>query len=465
MIVDVGERVYIKDAPREVRQWCRDNLRLSNPEYYKLARLGKWTGRTPEYFDLYETIGDKLVVPFGCIKELHKLFGSDMRLNVLWCDLRRVEYGSRINLYPYQEKAVESLLKAKNGVLVMPCGAGKTQTALELISRIGGRCLWLTHTQDLLNQSMARAKAVLDVSDATYGTITGGKVSIGTGITFATVQTMAKLDLSAYTDAWDIVVVDECHRAVGSPTKVMQFYKVLSHVCCRYKFGLTATPKRADGLERSMYALLGDVVYTVTREDVAATTCCVEVHQIETGWMPDMDAVLAGDGTLNYSALIEDMIKDEKRFNIVEGVIFRYVATRGHVLVLANRVEYLARLEIALTMGGVRALCLSNMGSSKAAKTARKEALRALDAGELDCVLATYQLAKEGLDVPQLRYVIFATPEKDESTVTQAAGRVGRAAEGKSYGVVIDFVDALGMLRGWAKKRIGYYKKLNYEIY
>ena len=49
-------------------------------------------------------------------------------------------------------------------------------------------------------------------------------------------------------------------------------------------------------------------------------------------------------------------------------------------------------------------------------------------------------------------------------TVTQAAGRVGRRAEGKDYGTVIDFEDNFGMYHGWAKKRRGYYKKLDCEV-
>ena len=222
--------------------------------------------------------------------------------------------------------------------------------------------MWLTHTQDLLNQSMARAKAVLDAGDWTYGTITGGKVDIGTGITFATVQTMSKLNLSQYTDIWDIVIVDECHHAVGSPTRVMQFYKVLSAICCRYKYGLTATPKRADGLEKAMFALLGGVVHEVTREDVAQATCPVKVELLYTGWMPYPDDVIAGDGTLDYAAMVDALTHDEWRFNCVFNAIFH---CKGHpTIVLANRVEYLKRMEDCLAVNGLHTICLSASGTS-----------------------------------------------------------------------------------------------------
>jgi superfamily II DNA or RNA helicase len=133
----------------------------------------------------------------------------------------------------------------------------------------------------------------------------------------------------------------------------------------------------------------------------------------------------------------------------------------GGCLVLANRVEYLQKMQKQYI---AKSVCLSGAGNSKKAKEERKEALRKLNAGEIQCVFATYQLAKEGLDVPNLRYVVFATPEKDETTVIQSAGRVGRKADGKQFGTVIDFVDNFAMFKGWYKKRCGYYKKIDAEV-
>lgn len=461
MKIIVGNKILIEDYTQEALHWCHENLILPNPEYHKKQRMGLWCGNVPKELVLYEKDGDNLILPFGCVNDLRKLF-PDIRIQAAILPPERFYYASGINLYQYQEKAVNEALNARNGVIVMPCGAGKTQTALELISRIGVKTLWLTHTQDLLNQSLNRAKSVLGCSVKSYGTITGGKINIGAGITFATVQTMSKIDLTQYRDTWGCVVVDECHKAVGSPTKVMQFYKVLSSLACRYKYGLTATPKRSDGLERSMFALLGGVCCEIPKEAVADTTCPVNVQTIETEYTPNYDVVLAGDGTINYAALVDDMIHNEYRFRMVSDWLnFDREFDPTPTLVLANRVEYLEKLN--KNFAG-RSICLSTMGNSKAAKAARKEVLRKLNDGELDCVFATYQLAKEGLDVPNLRYVVFATPEKDETTVMQAAGRVGRKAEGKPFGTVIDFVDNFGMYKGWAKKRKNIYKKLFYNI-
>lgn len=458
MRIRVGNKIIIENATAEVREWCKSNLVLDNPDYYKKERLGKWTGNTPQKIWLYEQMGLDLWVPFGCLKDIWKIIKAHETL--FKCEirpLRRVSYQSCINPYPYQENAIQRILEAKNGVVVMPCGSGKTQTALEAVARIGGKCLWLTHTQDLLNQSMNRAKIVYNLPLSQYGTITAGKVNIGNAITFATIQTLSKIDISAYHDEWDVIIVDECQHCCGSPTRVTQFYKVISRLSARYKVGLTATPKRADGLERSMFALLGGIICEITKEDVAAMTCPVKVRLINTGFIPDYNAILMGDGTLNYSELINNMITDKDRFDYISQAI---QSLDGSAIVLANRVDYIRRLTEAYNG---RAVCLSTLGNSKKAREERKEVLHKLENGDLDVIFATYQLAKEGLDVPNLRYVVFATPEKDETTVIQSAGRVGRKAKGKEYGTVIDFVDNFGMYRGWAKKRQGFYKKIGAE--
>lgn len=772
----VNNKIYVCEPTPAMLEWCRIYLTISNPDYEKKAQMGLWTGNIPRQFQLYEKTDKYIAVPFGCLHKIHEAF-PEMPMRSRIRPLERVDYDSHINLYDYQENAAQAILAAKNGILVMPCGAGKTIAGLEAVARIGMKTLWLTHTQDLMMQSMFRAKAVLGVDTSSYGTITGGKVNIGRGITFATVHTMCKIDLTPYRDEWGCIVTDEClpgetlidtstgkkelknlcvddlitsynvisgkienkhvthvfknkahdivtvklkngekivctknhpiltprrewmpaerltnddyvlrlvwrtsgnghnakhvqiqnvktrillllkgvlgkrrtkkscldrgtqnesvrndvrykskickrsneakqsdekirssrksiktfkrywissknkrrkrnrtnssaenydacacrqrfgrscrisdsnknekrfwisnllqggywnsgrdacggsgrelslfnrsaetgskkravlewvrvdgiaiqkqtsdgtfgglcpdgyvynievednnnyfangilvhncHHAVGSPTKAMQFYKVLNALSCRYKIGLTATPKRADGMERTMYALLGDVAHEVTREEVAHTTCPVEVVQIETGYQPNVDVVLCGDGTISYASLVRDLTENRERFDAVRNIV-EDCAKKGSVLVLASRVDYLQRLNDAFSG---KSRCLSGAGNSKAAKEERKSALKALNDGEIDALFASYQLAKEGLDVPGLRYVVFATPEKDPTTVVQSAGRVARRCEGKDHGTVIDLVDDFGMYRGWARKReVIYVKKLGYEL-
>ena len=89
----------------------------------------------------------------------------------------------------------------------MPAGSGKPETALELICRLGYKALWIASTIDLINQSYNRANNKIE--NVGLGKIVGGKINIGTHITFATVQTLAKMDLDGYVDEFDVIVVDE----------------------------------------------------------------------------------------------------------------------------------------------------------------------------------------------------------------------------------------------------------------
>lgn len=451
----IDNALTVIEPSADMIKWAQERLILNNPDYIKKQKLGKWLGSTPREIMLYDKIGDTIVLPFGCLREFWKMFGNSVTYsNRLHCQTGSVNYESGIKLFDYQTDAVDACVKIKNGVLVMPCGSGKTVCGLEVVSRVGGRALWLTHTQDLLSQSKKRAESVLGIDRRSYGSITAGKVDIGKGLTFATVQTMCKLDLSKYKNVWDIIIVDECQHCAGSPTRVTQFYKVMSSLSARYKIGLTATPKRADGLERSMFALLGDVIHTVSKEAVREKTCPVKVRFIETGYQPDYNAILMGDGTLDYSAIIDELISDQNRLQLVVDTIN---SLDGTAIVLANRVAYLKDMQERVSK---KSVCLSAMGQSKTARATRKKALEDLNDGNIDVIFSTYQLAKEGLDVPSLRYVVFATPEKDETTVTQSAGRVGRKANGKEFGTVIDFVDNFGLYKSWQKKRLSFYKKI-----
>lgn len=460
----VNSRLHIKNYTKDMLEWAKEKLIFNNPKYIKAEALGKWTGNIERYIYMYEIRNNVLILPFGCFKDFYLKFKNDLSLvKSLIAPTRGVNYSSNINLYPYQETAVKRLISAKNGILVSPCGSGKTIMGLETVARLGLKTLWVAHTNDLVRQAMDRAKENFDLYFTKYGTISQGKVKIG-DITFATAQTLCNLDLPLYKDEFDVIVIDECHHIYKGDNSLAMYYKILNNLSARYRFGLTATPKRADGLERCMFALLGDIVHTIPKEEVKKFTCTVRVEKRETGYKPDLDVILAGDGTIVYSDLIKDLTSDRKRNEKIAEDIKALINSdeTARILVLSDRVEHLSTLREMLS--GYKVRQLMALSNSKKAREERRQALVDLNNGEINIVLATYQLAREGLDIPKLNYVVFASPQKDETTVTQSAGRVGRKSDGKEYGTVIDYVDDFGMLRGFSKKRNSVYKKLEYEI-
>lgn len=435
----------------ELMSKLNDSLVWTNPEWIKRQEAGRSTWNCPKNIVLYERMGDKLIVPYGMIKLLHEN-GVILSPSIHLLSPQRVFYEKIDGLYDYQQKALQCALKSKNGVLVAPCGSGKTQIGLAICAKLGLNTLWLTHTHELLRQSMERAKKYLHVP---IGTITGGKINATTGITFATVQTMSKIDLSKFKDFWDIIIVDECHKCVGTPTQITMFWKVLSSLSARYKIGLTATPERGDKMEKAMYALLGEKFFEITREDVKHTTCGLKVmNPIETGWVPDCDKVLNADGTLNYVNLITNCVSNQDRNDVVASVVCS-AAEGGPTLVLSERVAHLDFLEQMCNND----YATGNLSTSK--KGERKNLLNQLNDGHIRILFATYAIAKEGLDIPCLQNLVLASPIKDKIAVTQSAGRVMRSAPNKEFGTIWEFKDCMPMLDRWLAKRLSIYRRLN----
>lgn len=452
MEVLVSNVLTVSEPTEELKQWCKKHLEIPNPEYSKKARMGFWLGSTPKTLALYEKRGDKLVLPYGVLRE----FPFKARFKADFRPIERVSYNARqIPLYDYQKVAKDELLRAKYGILQSAAGSGKTTLALALIIALERKALWLTHTLDLVNQSKERALQFIDKDK--IGTITGGKVDIGECITFATVQTMAKLDLARYKDEWDVVIVDEAHRVAGSPTSVTQFAKVLNSLAARHKYGLSATVHRADGMIEATYSLLGKVVYKVPDSAVADKIMKVGICPVGTG-VQIARTCLNTDGTLNYTKLISYLTSNIERNTIIINEIVNNVEKSS--LILSDRIEHLENLRGMLPTEMQKDSCLiSGKMTSKKGKAEREQAIEDMRRGAKKYLFATYSLAKEGLDIPCLERLYLATPQKDYAVITQSIGRIARTSPGKDNPVCYDFVDNIGYLQRSYKKRCTTYRK------
>lgn len=447
MDVIVSNNIEITNPTQEIIAWTKSNLTLSNPEYAKKLRMGFWVGNTPKTLYLYEIRGDKLVLPYGVLREIlpmlqHATVKTDFK------PIEQVLYDGQVNLYDYQERALNGLIKAKYGLLQSKAGSGKTQIGIALIMALGLKTLWLTHTHDLLSQSKSRAEKYIDKN--LLGTITDGKVNIGKGITFATIQTMCNLDLAQYKHEWDLIIVDECHRVAGTPTSMTMFSKVLNSLSARHKYGLSATIHRSDGLIKSTYALLGQVVYAVKDEEIADKVMNVGVKPIVTD-LKIGRRCLNTDGTLNYTKLISYLCENEERNKLIQQYLLK---EKNHsCLILSDRVEHLEEL--------MKDIPDSVMINGKTKKDLRDKAMDDMRTGKKKYLFATYKLAKEGLDIPNLERLFLVSPQKDYAVVTQSVGRVARVCEGKANPITYDFVDDIGYLVKAFKERCKHYKKAN----
>ena len=464
MVTYVGSTIRVVEPSGELVKWCKDHLTLPNPDYYKKERMGLWTGRTPETINLWRMGSTTpshlpmLEMPFGVFREVRHLLDD---VQVIFREVEHVEYGDPIPLYDYQTKAVQAAFKKRYGILQAPAGCGKTQMGLALIQKYGYKALWLTHTKDLLNQSKERAERYMDKS--LMGTITEGKVDIGKGITFATVQTMSKMDLREYRNEWGVIICDECHRVCCSATGVAMFEKVLNELSCGHKYGLSATVHRADGLIRATFALIGRVVYTVPDEAVKALVEPVSVCTVQTDAVIPEDAV-KDDGSIVWAKLINGLCADSGRNGlIVDELIKNY----GHsCLILSDRLNHLETL-MSMLPDDIRAdaVMISGKMTSKKGKAEREAAIEMMRTGEKKYLFSSYNLSREGLDIPRLERLFLTTPQKDEAVIIQSLGRIARKFEGKAKPVCIDFVDGkIGIVVGMWKKRMRIYRQKGVEV-
>lgn len=450
----VSNQLKIVNPSQELIGWCKKNLVLKNPDYARKARMNLWLGKTPEKLYLMQWDGDTLVLPYGCLNTVLS-FGDCEVINDLPTPTE-VNFGCSIPLYDYQHDAMAAMLSAYYGILQSPAGSGKTQIGIALACAIGRKTLWLTHTRDLLIQSKNRAEQYMD--SALTGTITEGRVHIGKGITFATVQTMCNLDLERYKDTWDCVIVDECHRVAGTPTAVTQFSKVLNALAARHKYGLSATVHRADGMIAATYALLGKIAYQVPDEAVADKIMQVTVlpRPTKVGLSKEF---LDTDGTIIYAKLVNYLVEDFCRNALIVGDLM--LNSDHYNLILSDRLAHLEYLMNHLPKQlRAQAVMVDGKMTSKKGKAKREQALADMRAGKKRYLFATYSLAKEGLDIPRLDRLYLTTPQKDYAVVAQSIGRIARTFEGKGEPIAYDYVDnGIQYLIRSYKKRCTTYRK------
>lgn len=165
MHITISNEVTIINPSREILEYCKRELVIVNPEYIKKERMGLWVGNTPRVLELYIRDGRDIIVPVGVFRHIKTLIDASKipcPYTLDFGDLKPINYRTEIELYDYQEVAVNTMLNNGFGILQAPTGSGKTQMGIALIVKHGLKALWLTHTTDLLNQSYERAVRYID---------------------------------------------------------------------------------------------------------------------------------------------------------------------------------------------------------------------------------------------------------------------------------------------------------------
>ena len=191
--------------------------------------------------------------------------------------------GADWTMRPYQREAVESFWHGGSGVVVLPCGAGKTivgaaamaqasATTLILVTNTVAARQWkdellrrTTLTEEEIGEYSGARKEIRPVTIATYQVVTTRRKGV-----------YAHLELFDARD-WGLVVYDEVHLL---PAPI---FRLTADLQARRRLGLTATLVREDGREGDVFSLIGPKRYDAPWKDIEqqgwiAPADCVEVR-------------------------------------------------------------------------------------------------------------------------------------------------------------------------------------------
>lgn len=326
------------------------------------------------------------------------------------------------------------------GVLSLPCGYGKTTVSLALSAHLKVRTMIVVHKEFLANQWVEKIKEFCP--GATIGRVQGDVFDMEKDFVIAMIQTMCmrEFDKKAF-DSIGLLVVDEAHH-IGAPA----FSQFMFKVCPKFTLGLTATPERKDGLTRLLYWFLGPEFFKVERVNQGTTK--VQTLQYSDPAFQEAPPVTRF-GQLNMAGMINIVTELEARNDLIVQTAEDAFMEGRRVLILSDRREHCFYLQNRL--GSKAKLYIGGMKEADLEESAKSP-----------IVVATFQLAHEGLDIPVLDTVILATPKSD---IKQSIGRIMRETAGKvNDPLIFDIADQWSVFFAMYRKRLRVYREGGFEV-
>lgn len=353
----------------------------------------------------------------------------------------------RENQKPFISKFLQSLANGKSGwLLSLGTGMGKTVIASRMLQQIGKTALVIVPRQHLIKQWVERLTQFTTLREDEIGIAQQDVCDYqGKKVVLGMIHSLSKDKYpEEFKKYFGVVVWDEVHVA-GAQT----FSETIKMFPAKYRIGMSATMKRRDGLGDAYKFALGEVmleptkITTLVRPKVFLRAYrAIKKH----AYLDKMK-----DAKARRGKLISELSQDLARNGLICAYAKKFVDSDRRLVIFSDRVEQLKTLRDILVKKHNMSLATLGLFTGST-----KEADRKIILENSKVILATYGVMAMGIDVPDLRAIIFATPLSD---VAQSVGRILRLCEGVKDPVVLDIVDtAYFDCERWASSRQRYYE-------
>ncbi len=410
---------------------------FDNPQIATLQKLRKPIYNIPKKIYSFELSNNILKLPRGLTRDVIILLNS-YQINYKMID-KRISIQNKFskityNLREEQLKACENISKKDFAICVAPPGFGKTLIGSKMIELRGVNTLVIVNKNMLLDQWIERFVDYFNISKKEIGFLGKGKNKLNNSLDIATMQSLK--NNPQIIKNYSFVIVDECHHIPA-----LTFEKIIKQFQGKYILGLSATPKRKDGMDPILFQQLGNIAYEIKRKYTNSN----QLKIITTDFTTQCD---------NFADLLTQLINDTHRNMLIIEQILKYQNRK--ILLLTDRIEHIENLEQLLNQHDINYISIH--GSLK--KQEKETKIEQINNANL--VLATTSYFGEGIDFPHLDTIIFATPISYYGRLVQYLGRIGR--NGNSCLAIDILDDKNNFTKSAFRKRKEGYKQLHYKV-
>lgn len=479
MSIFISDGIYIcnVNVKPSVMNKIRRMAAFKNPIYFKNQAIGFNNFATSQWIYLGEDDEDGfLKIPRGLLSELlEKLDESLIEYEI--CDQRQlgryIDVFFKGQLREEQDRALQEMMKFENGILHAATAFGKTVVCSALIAKRKVNTLILIESSALLDQWKQSLEKFLEIREempeyttksgqirkrkSLIGRLQGSSDSMTGIIDIAMVGSIKKKDgFHPFLETYGMVIVDECHHAASETIS-----EILKNVKSKYVYGVTATPKRSDGLEKINYMLLGPIRFSYTAKEKAIS------QNIDHVVIPRFTRTVLPSHIHSVTSPNEayELIRNNKvRDNLIVSDV-KHCIEEGRTPVVLSRYKDHSICLYEMLKDMADHIFLMTGNNSKREHKKIYEKMCNVSKGESLILVATGGLIGEGFDFPRLDTLIMATPVSFRSVVEQYAGRLNRDYEGKKSVIIYDYVDShISMFDKMYVKRMRAYKQIGFNI-